>query len=296
MSLSPSPAMLVDTEMSNSKAEVPRPTDVTIAPPCLALVPTAVDAPCMALVPFGRKRGKPAAKAAHIRKTIEDNLKLKSSDEFKAELLATVEASEQSIAKVAEIEKARDADVQAAQEGYEAAQGITAEAFGAHLAAARVFKEAVQNRILLRKNIDERGDNLLEAKKKLAMLQVLKENQVTMRRLQEQRELAVEAAREAKRNLIKCRQQGKHHFESAVKQAKLSHPKAAVEVKDDSLVATVEERAHTASDECPPLSAEASPAVETSKVDHVPALIAEKMATVEDEAPKPLAVAAVGGA
>jgi len=296
---SPSPAaVMVEADVKSLKTMDSQPIDAAMAAPILAIVPAEAEAPCLALVPFGRKRGKPTARAAHIRKTIDEALKQKTSDEFKAELLASVEASEQSIAKVTDIEKARDAEVQAAQAEYDAAQAVTAESFEKHLVAARVFKEAVHNRILLRKKIDERGDTLLDAKKQLAMLQVLRDNQVTMRRLQEQKELAVQAAREAKRSLLECRQRGKQSLESAVKQAKrISHEKD-VEVTVDNPVATPEKRPRLAEREDPAQAATiaADPASDTLEASAVPVATDEKRACKGAEEPSPMAFAAAGGA
>merc|ERR1719373_534914 len=92
--------------------------------------------------------------------------------------------------------------------------------------AAKGYSEARKKKEDCAKKGEENTRNLLEARKKVAMLEVHQVNQRKMKELEEKRRAATAAAEQAKKNLMEQRQREKDALEATRKALELARQKA----------------------------------------------------------------------
>mmetsp|Transcript_3839 Transcript_3839/g.9007 ORF Transcript_3839/g.9007 Transcript_3839/m.9007 type:complete len:312 (+) Transcript_3839:1278-2213(+) len=160
-------------------------------------------APCMALVPFSKAR-KPKVQMmiAALKTKYLQGMENKSPEECHAALLKKREELQAALEAQREASQAESSLVAAAREEYKAAGQGVETAIQNELEKARIYRAIRDERKNQDKEAEERQNNLVQAQMKLAMLEVVKANQDSMKQLREQREAALRAAKEAKENYL----------------------------------------------------------------------------------------------
>jgi len=155
-------------------------------------------APCMALVPF---KGRGKSKTAALRERILQGMAGRSAEEYQADMAERFRLVEERAKEAASLEATRVAEVDEAAAAYTAAKVNVQEEIERELTIVRESRRLKDEAADASRRASACRNSLFEAKKRLAMLEVLQMNRETVRRLREQREAALRAAQEAKQNL-----------------------------------------------------------------------------------------------
>jgi len=170
----------------------------------------------MAIVPFRKGRGKPNASAlfekylsAHAGKSAEQRI---------AAIKERCEQVDARLTEEAQVVSSRDGDVPTendARRELEEENARVAAAIGEELSAALAFHDVKVKQQCFAKVVGRKREQMLEAQKKWAMIQVVQENQAAIEKLQQQRADALRLVQEAKQSLMEHRLQEKKILEEA---------------------------------------------------------------------------------
>lgn len=181
----------------------------------------AVCAASLAIVPFGKGRAK-QSKASVLRDKYLSDLQGKPTAELLAAMAARQKATEARLREISEAEEAREAEVEAARQELAVEREHVGEAMKEELDAALAFRAVVVRQAAVERRTEEKRYLLLEAQKKLAMIQVVQENHAAVQKLESQRVAALKAVQEAKRNIADYRLQQRKALEEATRKAPAS--------------------------------------------------------------------------
>jgi len=157
------------------------------------------EAACMALVPFKKRAGRP--KASAIRQRLLQDFEGKTDEECRAAMDERMRSAKERREAASAVEAGKAAEVAQAEADYEGRKQAVREAIDSELAAVKEHRRCREKAAACAAEIAERRNRLFEAQKKVAMLEVLRANHQAVLRLQEERQAALLAAKEAKNNL-----------------------------------------------------------------------------------------------
>merc|ERR1711948_213556 len=128
--------------------------------------------------------------------------------------LATADAT---IAEAAALEAAQDAQVQAAQAEYDQAKKEVEDAIAKESETAAAYRAIKEKRASSGKKVDEARHALMDAQKRVALIELQAMNDRKMKELEEKRRAATEAAEAAKKHLADQRQKEKEALQATRK-------------------------------------------------------------------------------
>merc|ERR1712060_159717 len=143
---------------------------------------------------------------------------------------AKVDGVGQFLDEAAALEAIRIREAELAQQEFDTAWNEVEAMVDEELKASCKFREARDKVKENQNKIEEGRANLYEAQKKLAMLEVFRVNQETLRRLEEQRNAAINAAQAAKKTLMEQRLLEKRALAEAAKQIEQGSKRSIREV------------------------------------------------------------------
>eukprot|EP00411_Alexandrium_monilatum_P060817 CAMPEP_0175500222 /NCGR_PEP_ID=MMETSP0096-20121207/6212_1 /TAXON_ID=311494 /ORGANISM="Alexandrium monilatum, Strain CCMP3105" /LENGTH=351 /DNA_ID=CAMNT_0016802261 /DNA_START=60 /DNA_END=1113 /DNA_ORIENTATION=+ len=161
-----------------------------------------------------KPKAKGKGKASGLRKKILEEIGETSLEEALAEAKQVIATADAKIAEAAALEEAQDAQAKAAQEEFEQARAEVEAAIAKEAEATERHRKLKEKRQEAVDKEDLERRRLLEAQKKLAMMEVMAVNKKKMQELEEKRKAATEAAETAKRNLQEQRQREKDALEA----------------------------------------------------------------------------------
>merc|ERR1712217_46718 len=130
---------------------------------------------------------------------------------------ATLATADATIAEAAALEAAQDAQVNAAQAEYEQAKKEVEEAIAKEAEAAAAYRAIKEKRASTGKKVDEARHALMDAQKRVALIELQAMNDRKMKELEEKRRAATEAAEAAKKHLADQRQKEKEALQATRK-------------------------------------------------------------------------------
>jgi len=164
-----------------------------------------------AIVPVAKAKGKGGINA--IRKKILDSLGEKPVEEAMTEAKSVLQKADATIEEAKALEDAQNGQVEAAQKEFDDAKEHVAKAIENEAATAARWNELKSKKDEAHAKVDSKRGELLEAQKRLAMLEVVALNHARMAELEGKRKAATEAAEAAKRHLLEQRQKEKEALE-----------------------------------------------------------------------------------
>jgi len=182
----------------------------------LPVVPPSVQ--CVAVVPFRWSADAKASPKALKQKYLAD-LAGKPIEESLKTLRAALETAEVPMQLVTEAETLRQEQIDCARKDLNSLKDAVTKAIEEEVEAAKVYKERKATSAQVSSKVAEQSQKLLDAQKKVAMLEVFKTNQVAMLILQEKRDAAVKAAQEVKRSIQEHKQNEKKALDEARRKA-----------------------------------------------------------------------------
>mmetsp|Transcript_68108 Transcript_68108/g.190189 ORF Transcript_68108/g.190189 Transcript_68108/m.190189 type:complete len:331 (+) Transcript_68108:118-1110(+) len=174
-----------------------------------------------------KPKGKGGASA--MRKKVIEDLGEKSVEDALLEAKSVLQKQDAMIEEAAALEVAQEKQVTEAQQEFDKAKADVAEAIDKEKESANKYRELKGKRQEFTKKNESQRMELLEAQKKLAMLEVLALNHARMAELEAKRKAATEAAEAAKRHLLEQRQKEKEALEAtrqALAEARASRKRA----------------------------------------------------------------------
>lgn len=166
----------------------------------------------LAVVP-AKAKFKGSALRAKLLEEIGDQPLDEALGEWK-DVMATADAQ---IAEAKALVDAQGKQEEEAKKEFDEAKAAVAAFIEQEAVAAKSFRESKDKKNEAHGKVDEKRKDLLEAQKRLAMLEVMHIQAGKMKLLEERRKAANEAAEAAKRNLVEQRQKEKEALEATRK-------------------------------------------------------------------------------
>merc|ERR1719215_305510 len=161
---------------------------------------------------------KAKAKASSLRKKVVEELASRSVEEVIQEQRAIYQKAEATIAEIAALEGAKNTQVEEMQAGFDKARSAVEAAIAEEKESANALKALKQKKENALESVEEARKELLEAQKKVSMLEVMAANHRRVKELEKARKEATAAAAAAKEDLARQKANQKAALEATRKE------------------------------------------------------------------------------